>query len=173
MTPMVAEFHQAHKMRRLSWAARAVPDDGIDLKRVRRGFRFIGEPVLPPAAQEEPPTISANEAPTAPADLPSAVQSSFLARRTKAVVAHRYGITIADLESAKRTWRHVRPRQIAMYLAKTITQRSLPWIGGVFGGRDHTTALHSIRKIRRLALADMQLGADLAALECIIRRRGT
>ena len=61
-------------------------------------------------------------------------------------VADYYKIKVADMYS-KRPASIARPRQIAMYLAKGLTQKSLPEIGELFGGRDHTTVLHAVRKI--------------------------
>lgn len=80
-------------------------------------------------------------------------------------VADYYSMPRSEMLSARRTWNIVRPRQIAMYLAKRLTLRSLPEIGRRFGGRDHTTVLHAIRKIERLRLADASLDAELAELE--------
>jgi chromosomal replication initiator protein len=62
-------------------------------------------------------------------------------------VADYYKIKVADMYSKKRPASIARPRQIAMYLAKELTQKSLPEIGETFGGRDHTTVLHAVRKI--------------------------
>ena len=62
-------------------------------------------------------------------------------------VADYYKIKVADMYSKKRPASIARPRQIAMYLAKELTQKSLPEIGELFGGRDHTTVLHAVRKI--------------------------
>ncbi|MGH6789157.1 MAG: helix-turn-helix domain-containing protein, partial [Pseudolabrys sp.] len=59
----------------------------------------------------------------------------------------------------------VRPRQIAMYLAKTLTLRSLPEIGRRFGGRDHTTVLHAVRKIEGLVGNDMTLAEEIEILK--------
>jgi len=75
------------------------------------------------------------------------------------VVARQYNVSRSDLLSSRRTANVVRPRQVAMYLAKVMTLRSLPEIGRRFGGRDHTTVLHAVRKIEALvdkepALAD-------------------
>ena len=66
------------------------------------------------------------------------------------LVASHYSVTRADILSSRRTATVVKPRQIAMYLAKTLTLRSLPEIGRRFGGRDHTTVLHAVRKIEGL-----------------------
>lgn len=65
-----------------------------------------------------------------------------------------FGIPMTELMSERRTADVVRPRQVAMYLSKNLTIRSLPEIGRRFGGRDHTTVLHSVRKIERLLLTD-------------------
>ena len=72
-------------------------------------------------------------------------------------VADYYKIKVADMYSKKRPASLARPRQIAMYLAKELTQKSLPEIGELFGGRDHTTVLHAVRKIgtERQQLADL------------------
>ena len=72
-------------------------------------------------------------------------------------VADYYKIKVADMYSKKRPASIARPRQIAMYLAKELTQQSLPEIGELFGGRDHTTVLHAVRKIgaERQQLADL------------------
>jgi chromosomal replication initiator protein len=59
----------------------------------------------------------------------------------------------------------VRPRQVAMYLAKTLTLRSLPEIGRRFGGRDHTTVLHAVRKIENLVTTDTALAEEIELLK--------
>ena len=64
----------------------------------------------------------------------------------------------------KRVRTIARPRQIAMYLAKQLTPRSLPEIGRRFGGRDHTTIMHGVRKIEELMATDSQLNDDLQML---------
>ncbi|WP_417668310.1 chromosomal replication initiator protein DnaA [Roseibium sp.] len=81
------------------------------------------------------------------------------------VVSKHYNVTKADLLSARRTRTIVRPRQIAMYLAKVMTPRSLPEIGRRFGNRDHTTVLHAVRKIEELARADHSLAQELELLK--------
>jgi chromosomal replication initiator protein len=65
----------------------------------------------------------------------------------KREVASEYGIKVSELKSRKRTKAVVLPRQIAMYIARKTTELSLPSIGGHFGGKDHSTVLHSINKI--------------------------
>ena len=76
-----------------------------------------------------------------------------------------------ELISARRTANVVRPRQIAMFLAKNLTPHSLPVIGGKFGGRDHTTVLHAVRKIEALRTRDKTLAADLDAIGRAIAAR--
>lgn len=78
----------------------------------------------------------------------------------QAVVAEHFNVTRADMMSARRTANVVRPRQIAMYLAKVLTLRSMPEIGRRFGGRDHTTVLHAVRKIEQLNSVDTSVAAD-------------
>ena len=77
------------------------------------------------------------------------------------VVAKHYNVTRADILSQRRTANVVKPRQIAMYLAKTLTLRSLPEIGRRFGGRDHTTVLHAVRKIEALVARDTALSGEV------------
>ncbi|GAB7526768.1 chromosomal replication initiator protein DnaA [Paraburkholderia sp. 2C] len=80
-------------------------------------------------------------------------------------VADFYSIKVADMYSKKRPANIARPRQIAMYLAKELTQKSLPEIGELFGGRDHTTVLHAVRKIADERGKDAQLNHELHVLE--------
>ncbi|KAB2886577.1 MAG: chromosomal replication initiator protein DnaA [Albidovulum sp.] len=79
-------------------------------------------------------------------------------------VAEHYNIRLSDMVGPKRQRTVARPRQVAMYLAKTLTTRSLPEIGRRFGGRDHTTIMHGIRKIEELKATDGQLSDDLDLL---------
>ncbi len=79
-------------------------------------------------------------------------------------VAEHYTIRIADMSSARRARAVARPRQVAMYLAKVLTSRSLPEIGRKFGGRDHTTVMHAVRKIEELKAADPALAEDVELL---------
>ncbi len=79
-------------------------------------------------------------------------------------VAEFYGVRLNDLLSARRARVVARPRQIAMYLAKQLTSRSLPEIGRRFGGRDHTTVIHAVRKIEELCAADGSFHEDIDSL---------
>ena len=80
-------------------------------------------------------------------------------------VADYYKIKVSDMYSKKRPASIVRPRQIAMYLAKELTQKSLPEIGELFGGRDHTTVLHAVRKIAGERQQLTELNQQLHVLE--------
>ncbi|MDT8363079.1 MAG: chromosomal replication initiator protein DnaA [Nitrosomonas sp.] len=84
-------------------------------------------------------------------------------------VAEYYKIKLTDMFSKKRSRVIARPRQIAMAVAKELTQMSLPDIGEAFGGRDHTTVLHAHRKIMELRLSDTTINRDFNALLHILR----
>lgn len=84
------------------------------------------------------------------------------------IVARHYNVSKQDLLSSRRTRTIVKPRQVAMYLAKMLTPRSLPEIGRRFGGRDHTTVLHAVRKIEDLVGADGKLAQELELLKRLI-----
>jgi chromosomal replication initiator protein len=80
-------------------------------------------------------------------------------------VAEHYNIRVADMHSARRARLIARPRQVAMYLAKQLTARSLPEIGRKFGGRDHTTVMHAVRKIEELCTGDVSFAEDVELLK--------
>jgi chromosomal replication initiator protein len=84
-------------------------------------------------------------------------------------VATHYNVSRADLLSSRRTAAVVMPRQIAMYLAKSLTLRSLPEIGRRFGGRDHTTVLHAVRKIDNLVNNDSALREEIDILKRMLQ----
>ena len=84
------------------------------------------------------------------------------------VVARQFNVARNDLLSNRRTQQIVRPRQIAMYLSKVMTPRSLPEIGRRFGGRDHTTVLHAVRKIEDLMSQDHKLAQEIELLKRLI-----
>jgi len=79
-------------------------------------------------------------------------------------VAEHYNIRVSDMSSARRSRSIARPRQVAMYLSKQLTQRSLPEIGRKFGGRDHTTVMHAARKVEELCRTDSAFGEDVDLL---------
>jgi chromosomal replication initiator protein len=85
------------------------------------------------------------------------------------LVASHYNVSKSDILSSRRTATVVRPRQIAMYLSKSLTLRSLPEIGRRFGGRDHTTVLHAVRKIESLTGQDVTLAGEIDLLKRMLQ----
>jgi chromosomal replication initiator protein len=79
-------------------------------------------------------------------------------------VAEHYNIRISDMHSARRARAVARPRQVAMYLSKQLTARSLPEIGRKFGGRDHTTVMHAVKKVEELRSIDASFAEDIDLL---------
>jgi chromosomal replication initiator protein len=115
-----------------------------------------------------------------PLDLPtaeSAIKDLIRTREPRKVkiediqrlVANHYNVSKSDILSSRRTATVVRPRQIAMYLSKALTLRSLPEIGRRFGGRDHTTVLHAVRKIESLTGADVGLAGEIDLLKRMLQ----
>lgn len=87
-------------------------------------------------------------------------------------VAEYYNVRLADMLSARRARAVARPRQVAMYLSKQLTTRSLPEIGRKFGGRDHTTVIHAVRKIDELRAADSGMDEDVDLLRRMLEGGG-
>ncbi len=85
------------------------------------------------------------------------------------LVATHYNVSRADILSSRRSAGVVKPRQVAMYLSKVLTLRSLPEIGRRFGGRDHTTVLHAVRKIENASTADLSLREDIELLKRMLQ----
>jgi len=79
-------------------------------------------------------------------------------------VADYYNVRISDMHSPRRARAVARPRQVAMYLCKTLTQRSLPEIGRKFGGRDHTTVMHAVKKVEELMIEEKTIAEDIDLL---------
>jgi chromosomal replication initiator protein len=84
-------------------------------------------------------------------------------------VAEHFNVRVADMHSARRARQVARPRQVAMYLAKQLTPRSLPEIGRKFGGRDHTTVIHAVRKIEELSAYDPAFKEDVELLRRLLQ----
>ncbi|MGC2415071.1 MAG: chromosomal replication initiator protein DnaA [Stellaceae bacterium] len=84
-------------------------------------------------------------------------------------VAEHFTIKMAEMTSSRRARIVARPRQVAMYLAKQLTSRSLPEIGRKFGGRDHTTVMHAVRKIEELIVSDRALAEDVELLRRMLQ----
>ncbi len=142
----------------LAYIAKTVTHNGRDLEgalnRLLAHNKLTGHPVtLEMAEREVRDLIRPQE--------PKRVKIEDIQR----IVARHYNVSRSDLLSSRRTANVVRPRQVAMYLAKTLTLRSLPEIGRRFGGRDHTTVLHAVRKIEGLVGADMALAEEIEILK--------
>ncbi len=86
--------------------------------------------------------------------------------------AEFYKLDMRDFHSPQRTRRVARPRQVAMYLARELTMRSLPEIGKRFGGRDHTTVLHACRRVAALCNEDPLFKQEVEFLKQVLSRRG-
>ncbi|GEM_PF-6924605 len=89
------------------------------------------------------------------------------------VVGKHFGVAVADILSARRTVNVVRPRQIAMYLAKKLTLMSYPEISRRFGGRDHTTAIHAVQKYERLVESDPEVAQIIETLTIKLKGRAS
>ena len=76
------------------------------------------------------------------------------------VVAEYYNIRVSDLHSKRRSRSITRPRQVAMSISKELTKNSLPEIGDLFGGRDHTTVIHACKKVEELKSTDIKMMED-------------
>lgn len=146
----------------ISFIAKSVTHNGRDLEgalnRLLAHSKLTGQPVtLEMAEREVRDLIRPQE--------PRRVKIEDIQR----VVARQYNVSRGDLLSSRRTANVVRPRQVAMYLAKTLTLRSLPEIGRRFGGRDHTTVLHAVRKIEGLVGNDNALADEIEVLKRQLR----
>jgi len=127
------------------------------LKRVLAYSRFTGHPLSLELAKE------------ALKDLLAIQNRQISIENIQKTVADYYKIKVADMYSKKRARIVARPRQIAMTVAKELTQLSLPDIGEAFGGRDHTTVLHAYRKIMELRTSDPSINRDYNTLMHILR----
>lgn len=99
----------------------------------------------------------------------NAKRRSISVQKIARTVARYYAIPIDDLMSARREARAVNARYVAMYFARHLTRQTLPCIGRILGGRDHTTILHGIRKIEAALLTDEELQKEIAELMVLLR----
>ncbi len=102
------------------------------------------------------------------ADLLRAHEKKLTIDEIQRKVAEHYRLKMTDLLSARRAREVARPRQVAMYLAKKLTARSLPEIGRRFGGRDHTTVMHAVKRIEELRASDREIDADVVHLTRVL-----
>ena len=101
-------------------------------------------------------------------DLLRAQERRVTVEEIQKLVADHYNLRLADMLSSRKERAIARPRQVAMYLVKRLTNRSLPEIGRRFGGRDHTTVMHGVRKIEELKAKDPALAEDVETLEHLL-----
>jgi chromosomal replication initiator protein len=127
------------------------------LNRITANMRLCGRPITLEAAQEEL------------RDLLRSHERRLTIDEIQRRVAEHYNIRLSEMTSDRRARAVARPRQVAMYLAKQLTTRSLPEIGRKFGGRDHTTVIHAIRKIEELKLTDPTIAEDVELLGRMLR----
>jgi chromosomal replication initiator protein len=120
-------------------------------------------------AQFHARTINTELAREALKDLLGASTGQVTVELIQKTVADHYKIKVADMYSKRRPNNIAMPRQVAMYLAKELTQKSLPEIGELFGGRDHTTVLHAVRKIGKARHMDNELNHALHVLEQVLK----
>jgi chromosomal replication initiator protein len=122
------------------------------LNRITANMRLCGRPITLETAQEEL------------RDLLRSHERRVTIDEIQRRVAEHYNMRLSEMTSDRRARAVARPRQVAMYLAKQLTTRSLPEIGRKFGGRDHTTVIHAIRKIEELKLTDPAIAEDVELL---------
>lgn len=159
---LLARLHREHRERR----ARLFPAKPSNPEPPRRPV-VKREPVRPPQPYGTP--------------IPVVTKPVFLALRDSVkkdgrpslrliqkVVARAYGVSVKDILSSRRTGGVVRPRQVAMHLARTMTLRSLPEIGRAFGGRDHTTVWHALQRMERFIAGDPDFFQHVDALRAEI-----
>jgi hypothetical protein len=158
MTPTQRQAFERRRAFRASIAARAIPEIPI----IRE------EPIELEPIQEIPvdPIISVPESESKPepahwfeiqAEVPSVAA-------IQVAVASFFGVTRNDILSARREANIVLPRHIAVYLAKELTPFTYPALGRFFGGRDHTSALHAVRRIQKLVRSDENIAFTVATL---------
>ena len=167
--PPELEMRVAILMRKAELEATAMPEDVAFFvaKNVRANVRELEGALRKILAytrfsQKE---ININLAREALKDLLSIQNRQVGVENIQKTCADFYKIKVADMYSKKRPASIARPRQIAMYLAKEMTQKSLPEIGELFGGRDHTTVLHAVRKIAAERQKNSELNQQLHVLE--------
>lgn len=124
---------------------------------VQRRIRLDGTPKLPPVRVKAMP--------------PAMFRKAFIIKQIVNRVSEDFGLLPHEITGTNRCTLAVKPRFIAVYLARAITRLSLPSLGKQFGGRDHSTISNAIDRTIARACREFNFGADLAALECVMRRQ--
>lgn len=145
-----------------------MPDDVVELlaARIQSNIRELESAInrLAAYATLNGRTIDADFAQEVLGEMFNAGQKRITIDDIQKTVSTHFGMRQAEMVSARRARAVARPRQIAMYLAKRLTPRSLPEIGRRFGGRDHTTVIHAVKQIEKLRGTDADVDADVRAL---------
>ena len=168
MTPTQIELHNAHKarLRRIAQAAERLDPktDKALYSALNAGYTALNE-ISGPVVHEKTPAWFYN-----PKEGEVAAEKAVAVsiRDVQNAACHHFGISLADLRKVRRLHAVVRPRQIAMYLCRELTVRSLPEIGRMFGGYDHTTVMHAARRIEELVKSDWRLAYDVAHIERLL-----
>lgn len=163
---LILSYHQAHLARKKRLFARTEPIEQKPRPKIImivNGRQQIEKPPQPEPVKRD--FLFLASVPEQPEPFIRTPKTAVIQR----IVARHFGLTVVDILSHRRTLNVARTRQIAMYLCRTMTLRSLPDIGRYFGGKDHTTVLHSVRKIAALRLTDPDLDQTIQTLEAKLR----
>lgn len=192
-SPTQLEIHARHRALRQRLSERSVPDDGIDLRRSTSPAAATAAGVVPPPLPP-PQTITSEHdigalkleiaalkehCADTTAQLTKIVRALFPSEPANtplyptmgevlAVTTSFYGVTVTRVRSAQRSSDIIRPRQVTMFLMREMTPQSLPAIGRFLGGRDHTTVLHAIARIKSLCEQDERLRHEVEVLRLMI-----
>lgn len=160
MTPLQAELHQAHKARQARMAA-AAERHAWNARARLDAIDALPAPVVEPVSLRESVKTETNERDW----LLVGQRPVATIRDIQRIVAKHYGFTCMDMRSKRRTAALAHARHVAMFIAKSATPRSFPEIGRHFGGRDHTTVLHGVRKIGSMIETDESFRAEVDGLK--------
>lgn len=152
-----------------------MPDEGIDLKRPKvipiAHIEAVQEVPVVMTEQVFGPIVfrATDDEAFGPIVHPGARLKFPKIEQIQRIVAEYFGLTLAEMISQQRARHIARPRQVAMFLCRQFTPRSMPEIGRRFGDRDHTTVLSAVRRIELVRAADKTLNAEIIELEKLIR----
>jgi chromosomal replication initiation ATPase DnaA len=171
-SPTLAALHEAAKARKARMSG-SIPDDGIvsapELRR-RRIEKWLIEQERRAAQQIEDRRQRENDAMAAAIAAKAQVRVATPARVVRAVVAEHYGVSVLVMMKPKdKSFNRVWQRQVAIYFIRRFSSLSFPQIGQLFGGVDHSSAMHAYRKIETKRMARPEFDADLAIIEGKIR----
>jgi len=166
---LAIQYHNEHK-ERLARIDRAVAHRAVCAKAAQEVAKTaeLGKYLSTLAKMERPPVKPVGAWFGVVEDLhPEQARKISVTEIQRAVCQH-FGLTKIDLLSRRRTNKIVIPRQIAMYLCRNLTTRSLPEIGRMFGGMDHTSVLHAVRTTEKRSREDWRIAYDLAHVEGLL-----